>query len=376
MQELFNNLMELCNEGDTKTPFYYSLQTFNGGFYLIFSYRFTDKDSWLRKDALEARGVMFEVTKDAEYIRIASRPMQKFFNHNFVSNASEVDFIEYGDPVIVMDKADGSLISTYLDSAGALQVKSKASLWSDHAVIAKDFLSLNENAMLKTFLYEMENEGYTVNMEWTSPDPKYRIVLHYDKPALIILNARHRETGEYYDQALLKRRMGDRVVELYDDTAVLDDLSTQTCREGYVVIDTNGNWGKCKTDWYLARHRAKDFVNTPLRFVELVLKDEADDVYELVSDQPEIYKEMKELEVKVVDKANTIVNAVIKFYNTNKELNRKDFAIKGQAELVGFEFALAMMYYIKGSEPDFKAFLLNVVRKIDWGIDLTEKEEV
>jgi len=361
VETLFNNLMKLSK--DDNTPFYHSLQTYGDDYYLIFNYHFTDKDSWLLEDALESRGIMFEVTRDAKFIRIASRPMQKFFNKG------EVDFIEYSKPAYVMDKVDGSLISSWKDATGKLQVKSKGSLYSDHAIAAQEFLDEPGNAMMKTFLYRMEDEGYTVNMEWTSPDPKFRIVLHYEKPALIILNARHRETGEYYNQVELHDRMHSRMVELYLSNDILNDLEDQTGIEGYVVIDDKNNWYKLKTPWYLERHRAKDFINQPYAFVNLVLKEEADDVLGLVADQPPLHEEMIALQHMIVTKANHFVNIVTKYYKENKDLSRKDYAIKAQEELVGFEFPLAMQYYVNESEPDWKGFLLQVSKKINWGFD-------
>ena len=367
METLYNNLMALSN--DSATPFYHSDQVKHDSIYRIFSYHFTDKDSWLLPDALESRGTMFEINRASEPLRIASRPMSKFFNKG------EVDFIEYAEPKVIMDKADGSLISTYKDANGMLWLKSKASLYSDHCIAAMKYLDMPKNAMLKTFLYEMEDEGYTVNLEWVSPDPNFRIVVHYTEPKLIILNARYRETGEYYDQTLLKTRMGNRVVDVYCDKEVLNHLDEQTGIEGYVVIDTNNNWYKVKTAWYLERHRAKDFINRPVEFIKLVLKEESDDVFALVKDQPKLHDEMVALERKVVDKANTIVNTVTAYWNENKDLTRKEYAIKGQQELNGFEFPLAMQYYGKGEEPNWTMFLLNAVKKIDWGFKLTEKEE-
>ncbi len=79
MKELYNNLLALCENDDT--PFFMSDQVLGEDeFYKIFSYHFTDKDSWLLPGALESRGIMFETTEGGDFIRIASRPMQKFFN--------------------------------------------------------------------------------------------------------------------------------------------------------------------------------------------------------------------------------------------------------------------------------------------------------
>ena len=345
--------MALCENDDT--PFYYSDQSINPGeFYRIFSYHFTDKDSWLLPDALEARGIMFEVDRDGNPLRIASRPMQKFFNKG------EVDFIDYGEPKYIMIKADGSLISSYTLANGAVKLKSKTSIGSEYAQLATDLLYAD--ADLLDFVEESEKKGYTVNMELVSPDPNFRIVVHYPEDRLIILNARHRETGEYmpFDE------IPDNYFTGFGTYKDLEKVQDQTGIEGYVVIDDKGNWWKEKSKWYLERHRAKDFINQPMAFVELVLKDEADDVFMLIEDQPTLLKEMQNLQHKVISKANHIVNKVSHYWQENKDLSRKDYAIKGKEELSSLEFGLAMQYYSNGEEPNWKESFLRSIKKINW----------
>jgi len=352
MKELYTNLMRLSRNDDT--PFFHADTRWENEYYRIFSYHFTDKDSWLMTAALESRGIMFEVTDDGAFIRIASRTMQKFFNKG------EVDFIEYGEPRELMVKADGSLISSYLTATGELRLKSKTSIHSEYAQLAMDLMCADIN--LFDFVKWCERDGYTVNMELVSPDSKFRIVLYYPEPKLIILNVRHRETGEYLNSNSIPADYFAGNV----DVSALDTLDTDINIEGYVVIDDKGNWWKEKGAWYLERHRAKDFINQPRAFVELVLKDEADDVFALLEDQPEVLKEMQELQHRVIHRANLLVNTVTKYWEKNKDLSRKDYAILGQEELTQLEFPPAMQFYTHGEEPDWKAFLLKSIKRIEW----------
>lgn len=353
MQTLYNNLMALCN--NPATPFFYSDQTNTPGeFYRIFAYHFTDRDSWLLPDALEARGIMFEIDRAGNPLRIASRPMQKFFNKG------EVNFINYGEPTYAMNKVDGSLISSYLDSNGDVQLKSKTSVGSDYANLAMELLRKDQHLM--DYIKVAEQNGWTVNLELVSPDPKFRIVIFYSEPKLVILNVRHRESGVYLDTDALPQDYFAGTVDL----DALNHLDTLIGAEGYVVIDEFGNWWKEKCMWYLERHRAKDFVNQPLAFTELVLKDEADDVYALIEDQPELVAEMRALQHKIITKANYIVNTVTKYWQDNNHLDRKSYAIKGQEELHPIMFSLAMRYYTDGQEPNWKGNLLERIRKVNW----------
>jgi T4 RnlA family RNA ligase len=352
MEDLYSNLLALCE--NTDTPFFFSDQELDGQHYKIFSYHFTDKDSWLLPDALEARGIMFQVDPEGGLLRLAARPMPKFFNR------AEVDFVQHGVPEYIMNKADGSLISSYTDAENQVRLKSKTSIHSDHAKLAMELM--DDEPRLKAFVKDCEDRGYTVNMELVSPDPKFRIVLYYDKPKLIVLNARNHVSGEYMPMELMPKAYfagfvpADHLSRLHEDTNV----------EGYVVIDENGTWWKEKTAWYLARHRAKDFVNNGKAFIELVLKDEADDVFALIADQPAVLKEMQDLQHKVIQFANTLVNEVTAYWEANKDMDRKDYAIKGKTELGPMEFAMAMKYYANGEEPNWKKYLLDQVKKIDW----------
>jgi len=359
MKELFNNLMSLAD--DVNSPFYFVDQERYGDIYRIFSYHYTDKSSWLFPDALEARGSMFEVDKEGNPIRIASRTMQKFFN------VGEVDFIEYsGTPTLVMNKADGSLISTFLNSNGELCVKSKASIHSDYAELAMQYI--NDNPDLKSELFDYENQGFTVNMELVSPIPSFRIVIHYPETSLFILNIRNRNTGEYIDQKLINT---NNRVSIHNPD-VLNTLETDTGIEGYVVIDTNNVWWKLKTPWYTKRHKAKDFINQPLAFVELVLSEEADDVLLLVADQPYVLDELLTLQHKVITKANEIITKVTKYNNKNNELSRKDYAILGKTELDNIEFVLAMVCYANPVEPNWHQYFLKFIKKIEWSVKENE----
>jgi len=362
MKELYTQLVELCDNDDT--PFYFSDQVLNENeFYRIFAYHFTDKDSWLLPSALEARGIMFETTEAGEFIRIASRPMQKFFTHCHATGTGEVDFIDYDEPLRVMHKADGSLISSYLDAANCIRLKSKGSIGSDYANLAEELLFGNID--LYDFVKWCEGDGYTVNMELVSPDPMFRIVLHYPEPRLIVLNVRHRETGEY----MPLRSIPKEFFTGFADADALRHLDTVKNIEGYVCIDKNNNWWKEKSLWYLERHRAKDFVNQPMAFVQLVLKEEADDVFTLLIDQPEVLAEMQALQHKVITVANCYVNTITKYWEDNKELTRKEYAIKGKDELDWVEFTLAMKYYGLGEAPDWNGFFLDKHKKIEWGIE-------
>lgn len=375
MNNLYASLITLC-DGE-KSPFYFKDFELEGKTYRIFSYHAAIPRDFMSEEALEARGIMFEMN-DACPVRIAARPMHKFFNRG---EHPEYDLrsLDAADIYEVYEKADGSLMSSYMHG-DELRLKSKASLFSDHAIAAMRWLD-NEDGILRSCIEDLEADGYTVNMEWVSPDPKFRIVVHYNTSGLIVLNARHRDTGEYLDRIELEQLFGQHayrylVPECHPSTVVNFERNYGSeFIEGIVVIGNEGDWIKMKTQWYLDRHRAKDFLNRPAAFVEMVIKEEVDDVLQLL-DQEGTRQQADEWAYAVTRTMNGIVNRVTRYYLENKQLSRKEFAIKAQSVMNKHEFALAMMYYTKEDEPDWKAYFLKGVKRIDWGISLEETKEV
>lgn len=353
MDSLYDSLMALSD--DKATPFYHVDHMRYDDLYRVFSYHFTDNFSWKRPHAIESRGIMFELDKQTQRpIRIASRPPHKFFNKG------EVDFIEYGNPKFVMNKADGSLISTFLDSQGNLRLKSKTAVDSVFANQAMELLEQNENRFLQIWLRGMESSGWTVNMEYVAPDN--RIVVEYTEAKLVVLNARNRDTGTYYPFDMIPKEyfVGSQ------DISVLDNVANATDIEGYVVVDDNNQWMKIKCDWYLLRHRARNFTESPRAFVELVLRDESDDVLALVANQPTVHEDLLHIRHMVVERANMYINTVTSFFEANRTLEQKEFALKAKSDLDPFEFSLAMVYYKNNEEPDWTQQFISSIKRVDW----------
>lgn len=348
---LYATLMSLTKEGDT---FYSQDFTLDGRIYRIFNYRLSSYTEFLRPSALECRGHMFEVDLNGDAVRFAAMPMHKFFNMN--ENPSTMD-VDLSSVVAIMDKADGSLISTYMHG-DQLRLKSKGSLFSEQAINAMAWLDRSTNVYFKQLLTDFTANGTTVNMEWVAPDN--RIVLGYMKPALLVLNARVMEDGEYADPWILHEHMAasvdlqglDIVQFVHSIPDMLDDI------EGYVVKLSNGLWMKIKTLKYMSLHHAKDSVNNPRRLYECILEEGVDDLRSMFYHDELAMKLINEMQEKVTKLYNHVVKVVEDFYTANKDLDRKSYAIKGQADLEQLYFGLAMNKYLQ-RPVDFKSFMVS-----------------
>ena len=360
---LYKELMALVEESEA---FYYKDFLAEGIIYRMFNYRLASYTEFLRPSALECRGHMFEVTDDgadAAPIRLASLPCEKFFNLNENPMTMDLDLTTAKEVAV---KADGSLISTYLhpldwvngEPGFVVRLKTKGSLYSDQAIDAQCWLDLPENAGLKKELEGAARLDYTVIMEWVAPNN--RIVLSYDQPALIVLGVRNNETGEYvsYEEvdADTFPNILDRWVsfEAMDDTvSFADSVPNLQGVEGFVVLLESGQRVKMKTEWYLALHHTKDNINSPRRLFEAVLEEATDDMRSLFVDDIQALGVITEMELFVEEKYNHMADTIDRFYERNKHLDRKDYAILGQKELSRMYFGLAMQRYL-GKDYDYK----------------------
>lgn len=351
MIELYNNLMKLCES----KSFFFKDEVVYGSTIRIFGYRYCSYEDWLKPGAIECRGIAFELdNKDLFPIRIACRPMEKFFNLN------ENDFTRNIDPskiVRIMEKIDGSLVSTFMVDE-LICFKSKTTANSDQALFARN-LAYDMGHEFVAELIELDKMGYTVNMEYVAPTN--RVVIPYQEEKLIVLNVRCKHSGRYMPIKEIKEfpKVWENFV---DGFCVLDKpfsamplINYEVLRkleniEGYIWVMDTGQMVKVKTDWYVAKHKAKDGALNFRYCLETVLNDKSDDIRAALSDDPAALELLNRVEKNVREYMSTVLDKTERFYNENKALTRKEYALKGQRE-VPEVFHLAMLAYT-GQELD------------------------
>ena len=354
---LFNDLVALTIDSDT---FFKQAFELDGKQYWIFNYRLSSYTEFLKPNALNCRGTMFEVDGEGKAVRLAALPLMKFFNLN--ENPSTMD-LDISDVEWIQDKRDGSLISTYMHN-GKLRLKSKGSLGSEQAVDAMAWLNNiavdPTRAAFSAGLTVLADSGYTVDLEWTAPHN--RIVVGYLDQKLTILSIRDNNTGEYVDIKTIDHIDASRFVDFVttdDPKAFIESIPYMTTSiEGFVVRLKNGTMFKCKTDSYCSLHHAKDSINNPRRLFECVVNEASDDLLSLFAGDELSVRLIHEMQVKVAKIYNSLVSSVETFYETNKHLERKDFAIKGRAEIdPQMYFGLVMNLYV-GKTNNYKEFCI------------------
>ena len=352
LYEDLNNLVE-ANEAFFKKEF-----SQNGYTYEIFNYRLAAFSDFLLPNAMNCRGTMF---RDGE---IVSLPMAKFFNR--FENLMTMDVDLLGD-VIAMEKRDGSLISTYLED-GLVRLKTKGSLSSEQAIAATEWFNNNEEFRKKVHdIMDFYNWDVTVNCEWTAPNN--RVVVPYQTEELVILNVRkhddgelvpHAEMGEFFDES----EMNMLVESFFVDKTFVDSIPSMSSDETIPVIEgfviqTKDIMFKVKTDRYIRLHRSKDSITNPKALFAVVINEESDDLRSMFHDDGYMLSLIDDMEQSVIPKFNHMVSTVEQFFNNNKELSRKDYAIKGTSGL-GMYFSLAMNLFL-GKDNDYRAIAVKNV---------------
>lgn len=358
--KLYSDLITLVGVNEA---FYYVDQELDGVTFRIFLYRLASYTDFLWPSALESRGIMFQmidVHGELKPARLVCMPMEKFFNYRENPMTMNVNWF---DTEGIELKADGSLISTYYHKG--LKLKSKGSLFSDQAMDAMAWLDTQPK--FKEALESLALHSITVNLEWCSPNN--RIVIGYMEPELRVLNMRALVDGRYIekdatcinpliDMEEIRSRWVDdlrlhysvSVSEFVEQIPDMEDI------EGFVIRLKNGQRVKLKTQWYLTRHRTKDSVNCPRRLFEAVLEEATDDLRTLFFDDPLALKKIADMEAFAEQKYNHMVDTVERFYERNKDLERKDYALLGQKELPKMFFGLAMNKWL-GKPVNYKEFL-------------------
>lgn len=335
IQKIYHDLIDIC---DNKTDaFYYKdFVSVGGGLYRIFSYHLAKYSDFLFESSEEARGSLWEINPDGSLIRCAARPNKKFFNayeNPFVMFPKDLLSTEI---VLAMDKRDGSVISTFMDTDGYLRTKSNASLHSEHAYNSTTMIHDDQDFYDALVLAGFD--GYTTNLEYTTPE--FRIVLPYQDELLTVLNLRHRESGGLLVGEELKNRypllwersvfvqgeidptfpMKETIRECVDEVYKMKDI------EGFVVQLKDGTMFKIKTEWYCALHFTRDSIMVDSRLYEVVLQGGSDDLRQLFSTDPYCLEKIEKMENLIFMCYNKLRGDVESFVEEHKHLDRKAFA--------------------------------------------------
>lgn len=344
--DLFNNLMALCSNPDTGFYFVDRVYDQDNHLYRIFSYRATGSyTSWLLPDALNCRGTMFR-QESSKWI-LVSLPMPKCFRlrenpiiQHQESHMDELDFFI---------KLDGSLISTFVDANNNIGVKSTTSLSSPHCSIARGLLPdiLNEHNISVD-----DCRTKTYNFELCSSDPKLRIVVKYDSTKLTLINSRSHVTGRVHHNAALL---------MYQHTSIPtieSHLKVRTDIEGVIGYDyRNDVTFKMKTKWYDELHTSKSSFNYE-NVINLYLMEKLDDYRSLHYDNVGLIGKIEKIVTFIHPLYNKTMDAIEKFFNCNKHLQRKEFACLIQSTFCDSIYLNILMQMYSGkisNESKFKA---------------------
>jgi RNA ligase, T4 rnlA family len=375
IKSLFDNLMNLCSD-DSNTFFFVDTTSSMQSKFRIFSYYIASYSEWLKPDALECRGIMFELDDNNNPIRIAARPPKKFFN--LFENPFTED-IKDDQVGLAFKKEDGSLISSFIDK-GELFLKSKGSLFSQQVLDAQKWLYDERRKPLLECLKWYAENGITINMEWVSPDN--RVVLTYEEPRLIILNARHNITGKYIDledlvkdqtinQYMVDNHPFETINELIKEVQELKD------QEGYVVYNSKGAEPvfKIKCPWYVHLHSVKSSVSSDKNLWEAVAEGVSDDIKALFETDKASLDRIAKFESIYKKQFSFVYKTAIDIYNKLRGNSRKDYAIESQSILneIGYPqlFNIVMRLYLNGPDESIVDLIKDhLVKFIDVYLEL------
>lgn len=353
MKQLYENLMALCDAKDESKFYFTDDVSPSGKEYRIFSYNYASYSDWLLPDALECRGIMFEMMNDKP-VRIAARPMEKFFNLNETPFTMNLDLSK---AQYMLTKADGSLVSSFMDGM-LLRFKSKSSIKSEQAHAATAILTMPQHEALLARLIDLSNEGFTANFEYVAPDN--RIILPYQERELILLNIRDNDTGEYVDyddiyaDGVLRRYLVE--AQPVPEGDFVSDIRKMEGIEGFVFVMEDGLRFKLKTEWYCALHHTKDSITKNDRLFEVIVANAVDDLKGMFVDDPYSLNKINVFEQIYVNYLGAAFELCHETYAALRGKDRREFAIEAQTIVnkaqMPMLFSVIMQMYTGGCDNE------------------------
>ena len=286
---------------------------------------------------------------------IIALPLHKFWNLN-ENEYTQLDKLQNKNILRVTEKYDGSLVYFFMLN-NKLYCKTKLNSFAEQANWAMNIV--NNNKILKSSIIELIKNNYTPMFELISP--RNQVVIPYTEEKLKYIGARNMINGTYNFNYI---EGCDPVAEISIDdiNVIVNTVKNYYGHEGFVVVFNDHDMIKIKNEEYLKLHRVKSNILNENTVARLALDEELDDIKNsLFSAELDILEYVCDLEKKVLNSYNNFIRNARKFYELNKNLTRKDYAIKAQNELDRTSFGLSMELYVNGTinEDKFKEIFIN-----------------
>ena len=225
----------------------------------------------------ELRGIKFR----ADNRRLLARAWHKFFNLN-ERPETQADQVDWSAKHIALEKLDGSMVHA-ADLPGGPVLMTMMGVTSV-AQAAMDFGFRQSGIPYLEFCRDALDNGFVPIFEWCSP--QNQIVVRYQSDQLIMTGLRQLSTGRYvlhHDLYRIGEYYGVPVVRAYggsleDLEAFVEHTRALTNFEGYIVAFDTGNRLKLKADEYVRFHRAKDNLMLEKDVLQIILREEDDDL--------------------------------------------------------------------------------------------------
>jgi T4 RnlA family RNA ligase len=187
----------------------------------------------------------------------------------------------------VLEKLDGSLVSPVL-------LNDKISYTTmlgitPHSEKIHNFIWNNKTVDYDRFCKHCLSLGLSPLFEYMSP--KEIIVIRYELESLVLLSIRNTHTGKYmaFEQVTsLANEFGIPVVKAWTDAprdgnVLVEQIKSKENVEGYVVCFDDGDFYKCKTEWYIRHHGINTRKLKETQLWNAILSDEIDDLISMIT---------------------------------------------------------------------------------------------
>ena len=373
----YDEMMEICNNTDN---FDYIDENIYGRNIRVFNYRLDIFKSFAQKGGRNFRGTVYD--KDSK--ELLALPFFKFFNYN-QSAFTLSNIVDNWKIKCIYEKVDGSLVYFYKVN-NILVCRTKRSYTNLQSIRSMEIV--NNDIKLKDFILNLIDKGYTPMFEFLSPIN--RLVVKYKFETLCYLGSRNRITGDMIfpndnHKELLdidiwsnpnistypiieKLKTIDDVVNECSRGRIINNIfmklktftkykfinkivtyySNKTrdkIREGYCIVFDNGEIIKIKRLSYLSIFRIRNNITSDKEIAINLFNNTLDDIISEFKDDTKVIDYINMIIECIDDTWNKSINISKEFYNNNKDMNRKDYAIKARNKLDSQSFSISMEYY-------------------------------